>query len=30
MVYVFLNSNVGRFGAIVSKQPADPLEFRYC
>jgi len=29
MLYVFLNSNVGRLGAIISMQPAD-LEFRYC
>ena len=27
---VFLNSNVDSFGAIVSMQPADLLEFQYC
>ena len=26
----FLNSNVDIFGAIVSMQPADFLEFQYC
>ena len=30
MLYVFLNSNVDRLGAIISMQPADLLEFRYC
>jgi hypothetical protein len=30
MFYVFLNSNVDSLGAIVSMQPADLLEFRYC
>ena len=29
-VDVFLNSNVDNLGAIVSIQPADLLEFRYC
>jgi len=29
-VDVFLNSNVDSLGAIVSMQPADLLEFRYC
>jgi len=30
MFYVFLNSNVDSLGAIISMQPADFLEFRYC
>jgi hypothetical protein len=29
-VDIFLNSNVDSLGAIVSMQPADLLEFRYC
>jgi hypothetical protein len=29
-VDVFLDSNVDSLGAIVSMQPADLLEFRYC
>ena len=29
-VDVFLNSNVDSLGAIVSMQPADLLQFRYC
>ena len=29
-VDVFLHSNVDSFGAAVSMQPADLLEFRYC
>jgi hypothetical protein len=30
LVDVFLNSNLNSLGAIVSMQPADLLEFRYC